>query len=1260
MRLNRLDIRQLPGIDQPYSVQLSGTGVHVIYGPNAIGKSSICRAVEALYWEDCGPSERTSLTGVFEIDGVTWRAEREGPHARWRCSGEDRGPPTIPASHNHRCFFLRLRDLIDPSLEGTHDIAFEIRRQLSGGFDLEQVVKALSHGVGKRHGNRERTAFRSAERAVQEAVGQQSGLQRRADRLDALRAELEAAETSGRRLPAIERAIGLAERVGQHAAVEEDLAALPAALAAISGNEDDEIARLQKNIDEYDERIRKFADELREAGDDKSRTRLTSELRETELAVWRENADDLGRLELQLQTAKDDYRASRKEYEAALSAVGTSDAAATLDLGDHSRLFEFLRAAEEHRAQKRAIEWRLRILENIEQPDGVESTQDNLREAASALRFWLRAPEPERPADRIRSRRSWILFAAALGIAGAALAVFVDPWFALLLAAGMGVLVPVLLLRDAKASEPTRTSAEEKFSDHGVDAPDAWDVRAVEMRLRGLEGEVATIESRLQRARDRDVDRQNLTSDLEGLTAAGAALDERRKELREGLGLDPSVPDAELVDLARALDQLRLARIKCEGAKGRVEELEERSGKLLSDLADVLEPYGEPEPKNAAEAKASVGSLADRNTHLAGALAKERQLSRRLEETSKDRQDCREFVKAIYEKAALEEGDLAGLAVLLQQLPQFRELKDTSLRLESQISLDREALERAGEVRLAECARPELEELQRNLAKSAEAASDLQAQIAEVTAEVDAARREHGLQDLIAQRDRVRAELQERRNEALFSSAGAFLVNTVEKEYEQSQMPRVFDRARSHFSDFTRNGYELRLSRDSKAPRLTAIDLKVDEDRELDELSDGTRAQLLLAARLAFAEEVEQGQTLPLFLDEALDHSDPERFVAIAQSLGRIAHDQSRQIILLTSDPLDVDRLRHALAAGDCEIGDAIDLGNIRTGAEASSSDSLELPPSQIVPDPAGKSAEEYGAALRVPRFTPALGVSQQHLFYVLPDDLETLHGFLGNGIERAGQWKTVAGSPLAGRLCSGKTTDEEVSLRVELLTTFCELWRVGRGRSVGLDALAQSGALSAAVSERRCCHGFRTGRRCRAASRRTSGKRDPTQGLQEEQLRLLLRSISAKPATWTVSLPIRRVSCVHSPWRAPQWADCQMVSRSAFLGRWWSWAEENVRKGITAASATRPASRTARAIPGNDGTPASRLRKHVHSLVRYSFSSNSCTPSQDSSVTEMRSQVAIACAVASHSTMSPRCQSDPARVSKTIRLSVSPPTEGL
>ncbi len=75
--------------------------------------------------------------------------------------------------------------------------------------------------------------------------------------------------------------------------------------------------------------------------------------------------------------------------------------------------------------------------------------------------------------------------------------------------------------------------------------------------------------------------------------------------------------------------------------------------------------------------------------------------------------------------------------------------------------------------------------------------------------------------------------------------------------------------------------------------RRFAVDQKTGEGKGLDKLSDGTRAQLLLAARMAFSEEVDQGRTLPLFLDEALGQSDPVRYEAIVRSLGRVAKDQA-------------------------------------------------------------------------------------------------------------------------------------------------------------------------------------------------------------------------------------------------------------------------------------------------------------------------------------------------------------------------------
>ena len=1063
MKLKRLRIDRLPGIDQPFEIEASGAGVHVVFGPNAIGKSSICRAVEGLYWDDRGSTERTSITGQFELDGETWWAEREGARLRWRCVDEDRVQPGIPGSHHHRCFFLRLRDLIDPSLDGTQDIASEIRRQMSGGFDLHRVVEVFFSGVTGRHGRRQRNEFNAAAKEVQAAEGNQTALQRREDALASLQAKLDAAAAGARRLPSVHRAVGLASRLEKYATIEEEIAALPDALANLTGQEFEQLERYQARTDELNKRIHNLENQRDDARDAARESRLSAEVNQSALAVWRQNAEELGRIELDLQNARTQRAECHKEVVSALSALGGGDVdEATLTVGEAGRLFEFLRDASELRTQTSAIEWRLRLLASIEQSEDGESDLVELRAAIDLLRQWLRAPEAETLRDRLRARRVWILLAVALAVLGAGMSVFVDPRFGLLLTVGAGVLVPVFLLRSTNLASTTRAQAEETFARLDVDSPDKWDAGSAEARLRNLEAEVVSIESRLQRARDRDGDRQSLNSQLAQLDEAKASLDEQRKHLLESLNLESMRPDAELVDFARALDQLRATRIKSEGSAGRVDELEATHSRLLSALAEDLQKHGEPLPKEATTAKAYLANLSDRNARLMKALDDERQTNTQLDQISADREAALQSISQIYATASLEDGDLPGLIALLNLLPQYRELRESATRLQGQIGLDREELAKAAEAELADLDRGSLERLEHDLSSAADMADDLRREIADINVQVNEAKRGSSLEDLIARQEAARAELKNRRDEAIFAGAGKFLIDAVEREYEQNQMPRVFERAHAHFSTFTHHGYELRLGRDVKAPRLFAIDLRNSESRELNELSDGTRAQLLLASRIAFAEEVEQGRTLPLFLDEALDQSDPERFEAIARSLGRIADDQGRQIFYLTSDPLDRDRIRHALDAENCVVAAEIDLGLLRGRAgSVTESSALQVPTRPTIPSPDGTTAEEYGITLAVPQFAPSRGYAGQHFFYLLSDDLDLLHALLKNGIEQAGQWKTVSGTALAEKLAAHSKTSQEIDTRVSLLEVFCELWNQGRGRTVDRDGLVQSRAVS-------------------------------------------------------------------------------------------------------------------------------------------------------------------------------------------------------
>ncbi len=1089
VKLKRLAINRLPGISQPYEIEAAGAGLHVVFGPNGIGKSSVCRALEGLYWEDLHPSPLTSVAAEFEWDGESWWGQRNGRRATWQRGVERNVSPNLPPSHNHRCFFLRLRDLIEPSRDGAADVAAEIRRQTSGGFDLHKIASDLFSGVSVHLRRRQRRDFGSASDEVQKAAVRHANLQRRADELASLRRQLHEAEDAARRVVFVERAIGLARRREELAGIIGRIEALPRVLAKLTGKEVEEVERYQQQADMLAERMRFLEQELGRTREARRQTGLDSPMNQTDLAAWRENADELSRIELELDAATTERNATRRALAAALSAVGGGVSAPAFTLSEHRDLFAFLRSSQEHSARAAAIRERLRQLDRFGPAQDHERELERFRGGVETLHAWLRVPEPEDAAVRVRSRWPWLLLAIALMLAGAGL-VFVAPPPGLLevpglegslasnpaprlrvlaqllagmgIGAGMGTTMAVLLLGDRRRSQDARRAARAAYDLLGLEEPSEWNLPSVESRLSSLKRETADIEVSMGQARDRELERQRLETELEGLSEPEAALDARRQEIKEELGLNTLPPDAELVDYARALDQLRLARRDDEAAAGKLEALEQRHGGLLSGLAGVLEASGEPELEDGAIAKARIHHLADRNSRLEQALHDERTMTAQIEENAADREAALHSIRRIYAEAGLGEGDLNGLRSLAGSLEGYRELIGEKTRLEGQIDLDRAELAQAGAGEWTESDVPSLERLKDEFSDLETRAGELRNEVAEITAGMEEARSGKGMQDLIAVREAARVKLSELRNDALYAKAGGFLMDSVEEEYEHTRMPRVFERARDHFFEFTHHNYKLELGKDGDAPRLFARESRGGEAQDLDELSDGTRVQLLLAARLAFAEEVEQGKILPLFLDEALDQSDPRRFEAMVRSLGRVARDQGRQIFYLTSDPLDIDRIRDALGKEGCDIAAEIDLGLIRTKAvSVGGPQALRVDPGPTVPAPDGRSPEEYGAALDVPAFRPELGYAAQHFFYVLWDDPDLLYDCLLNGIERAGQWRTVAGTSLAERLGSLSISPADITARLDLLKAFCELWLQGRGRTVGREVLEESEALT-------------------------------------------------------------------------------------------------------------------------------------------------------------------------------------------------------
>lgn len=284
---------------------------------------------------------------------------------------------------------------------------------------------------------------------------------------------------------------------------------------------------------------------------------------------------------------------------------------------------------------------------------------------------------------------------------------------------------------------------------------------------------------------------------------------------------------------------------------------------------------------------------------------------------------------------------------------------------------------------------------------------------------------------------------------------GRLILDATINEHESETLPPLLAAMNGFLNTFTRGLYELRVTPSG----FVALDNN-GQQRALSELSDGTRAQLLLAARLGFIQQSERGVQAPLFLDEAFTSSDPERFDAIAGAMGRLSATTGRQIFYLTSNPSDLVAWQRALTNLGLPAPHVVDLGVQKGLAATAVVDALSPLPAAAIPEPGQATAKEYAAAIGVPPLEPWTNENAVPCFYLLPDDLGLLHRLLIGGTPTLGQWRKMG----AILVDSGHVSAAEAELlaaRGKICSHVLKVWAVGRGAPVTRQILIASNALS-------------------------------------------------------------------------------------------------------------------------------------------------------------------------------------------------------
>jgi len=964
VRLKRIRLRRLPGIDPEFTLENLGEGVNVIVGPNGSGKTSLCKAMVAMLWPGRNSSKKLELESLWQDGERALSAERDGAQVRWQCNGEPVEPPQLPAESLSACYTMGMRDLIVGGDDTDADIARKIRVQMSGGYELDKVRREhflLEAKLGRRERD-ERDRAQEQLRAVQKEF---RDLASEEGRLDELSSALKLAKLAQTQVGWLERAVDLAVAEDARATCQSELEHFPVEMSALRGDDRVSLAQLEGRRDSAATEVAESAEALgqAEAG---MRASGLDETRpdEAELEACLSRVSVAEALARDVAVARERSEVARAKLEAARESLGFSSATspvskpfAQLSLELLGRAEALLARADKLRAQYAGVKTQIDLLTAA---DGGEETCEltSLSRASDSLRNWLASPAALAPAVP-----TWqIAVATTVAVLASGLAVYDDLAWLFVAGAAVAMVAGGLVLRGRRSGGDgdMRHQWAREFELSRVAEPPHWHSDSVRALLHLLD-------ERCARAKVGELRRTQLLllrQRLSDLDAEQAELLAARCKLREELGLDVDCgidSDLALSVLARRWHECDAAASEAAAAEAKVELLSAEFSEVRAGLLHFLNEYGLSCEDDLAAVRARLSDLRRRLSDYGNYRGQRESAVRRLDRANADHSAALAQIEEFYAERGLGVDDKHGLEERLRQLDSYR---DARRHCEHQTQLVED--NRARLVDHTELLDLSLDDARARLeqaAGEAESLDRISGEIGSIRARLDEAAGKTELESAQARLTAAKDALAEVCEKARVRAAGCFLLDEVDREHERESRPAVLDRAVEYFAAFTHNSYELKLS-DAEGAQFRALDTSSGQGLAISELSEGTRIQLLLAVRVAFAISAERGCRLPLVFDEVLSTADPQRFDAVAESLCVLA-GEGRQVFYMTSNPSDAERWKAVCrAAGETELR-LIDLGKIR-GQQQAIDDlaTIHIPKLPELPRPDGLSPEDYAIAL--------------------------------------------------------------------------------------------------------------------------------------------------------------------------------------------------------------------------------------------------------------------------------------------------------
>lgn len=1079
LQFQKIEIDRLAGIPRGSGFRLEelSMDINLIHGPNGSGKSLTGQALLALVWPTSTVLERPTVSGTWALGESTWDVELDAGHPTWRCDGVVADPPPLPSAESRAHHWLGLRELLSddgPDAAATTMFARRIARELLGGFDLDAAGSTLGYTARPPQPRKLRTALDEANSKLGDARSKEQELHTKSLTLDSLRDERNLAKEADEERRRLDKALQYRDESDAVLGLESELGAFDDALERLIGDERTRLNDLRSQIagaERDREDAERAAEEAERAQAD---TGLTGD------GVPSDLIQAAGRDVTEIHDAHQDVRQGAADLEEASTALRSLAAHVASEVSDETlasmgvapsdEMAQYARDLVSHREQAARLQARERELSEAEQCLATEAKElgdhsaDQLRRGLDVLSRWLAVPP-----QSVEQAKGWQL---PLVVAAGVIA-------ALFIALGIlhhwlwlpGLVIAVLFVWFARPTTPVATKAdaratyEQEYGQNQLSQPASWTVEAVQGVWSEL-GDAWAARKAHEAAKQRHDQEMSEVAELRRqVDASQQDLGTRREALEATLtfGIDDARADW-LHVLGEHLANWQTAKARVDATEARLDEQRRALSKSLSTFNSRFAPFvGSP----AQEATDAVGQLEDLRTRAQSY----REARTKADQAERDRTRAK---AAIDEAARQVETLLGGLGLdeategrLDEWLEQRTEYLDVIRRLaDARVRQSTIAADVGDEHPALGYDRSRIETERDSAQREAEQLSVLEQEIGAITREVDNAKAGHSVEEAQHEVDRAIEALARDLQQAEQKVAGYVMVEWLREEASEKTQPAVLRHASGLFQRITHGRYELLVDDAADGPTFVAWDTQHEVQKSLDQLSAGERVQLLVAVRLGFLEQEENGVRLPLILDETLGTTDDERASAIIDTVVEICRS-GRQVFYFTAQPDEVGKWVGRLdGVKDVDLKQ-VNLGRIRGLAEADSSPLLiDRPAEAQLPDPAGVSHEEYGRALTVPGLDPNQPLGMVHIWHLI-DDPEVLHSLLTRRIRCWGPFESLV---INGGLKVDGLDDQARKLldaRAKVVRAVFTACRVGRGKQVDRAALEASGAVTDAFIDR-------------------------------------------------------------------------------------------------------------------------------------------------------------------------------------------------